>query len=326
MTPRTPKDERTSRAAEPRSAQRAGGERGSEIWTVLDLLQWTTSHFSDRGIESPRLDAECLLAYALGCDRLHLYIDYEKPVEEAERARFRELVRARAGDRVPVAYLTGRREFWSMPFAVNPSVLVPRPETECLVEAALSCVEPGRRVLELGTGSGAITIALAKERPDAAYWATDISSDALAVAQKNAQNLVPDVAIHWIEGDLFAPLGGERFDLVVSNPPYVAEPERAGLAPELRHEPASALFGGPDGCDVLRRIVAGAGPHLLPGASLLLELDPRQIDAIEAAAREAGFDPGPPIRDASGTQRALRMNPRRNDEEPASQPVPLEPS
>ena len=175
-----------------------------KTWTVLELLQWTTTHFKDRGIASARLDAECLLAYALGCDRLKLYVDYEKPVEEAERGRFRELVKARGGDRKPVAYLTGRREFWSLPLAVSPAVLVPRPETECLVEAALPLVGPGTRVLEVGTGSGAIVVALATERPDAVFWATDLSSDALSVAQKNAQALVPDVEIRWLEGDLYA--------------------------------------------------------------------------------------------------------------------------
>ncbi len=298
----------------------------SKTWTVLDLLQWTTAHFKERGVASARLDAECLLAYALGCDRLKLYVDYEKPVEEAERARFRELVKARGRERMPVAYLTGRREFWSLPLAVSPAVLVPRPETECLVEAALPLLGAGTRVLEIGTGSGAIVIALATERPDALFWATDRSSDALSVAQKNAQALVPDVEIRWLEGDLFAPLAGERFDLVVSNPPYVAETERGSLPPELAHEPSGALFGGgEDGADCLRRLVAEAPAHLRPGGRLLLELDPRQLPAISDAAIAAGFDPGATIRDAAGTERALLIGPP-DDPERATQPAPLESS
>ncbi len=295
-----------------------------KIWTVLDLLRWTTDHFTDRGVESPRLDAECLLAYALGCDRLRLYIDYEKPVEETERGRFRELVKARAGERIPMAYLSGQREFWSMPFVVNPSVLVPRPETECLVEAALPRLGPGSRVLELGTGCGAITVALAKEHPEAAFWATDLSADALAVAQKNAQTLVPDVAIRWVAGDLFAGLGGERFDLIVSNPPYVAERDRPTLAPELSHEPELALFGGADGTEVLRRIIAASPAHLLPGAALLLELDPRQAEARRRHGSELGFDPAAPIRDAAGNERAILLSFPADGRAP--QPDPLESS
>jgi len=295
-----------------------------KIWTVLDLLRWTTDHFRDRGVESPRLDAECLLAYALGCDRLRLYIDYEKPVEETERGRFRDLVKARAGERIPMAYLSGQREFWSMPFVVNPSVLVPRPETECLVEAALPRLGPGSRVLELGTGCGAITVALAKEHPEAAFWATDLSADALAVAQKNAQTLVPDVAIRWVAGDLFAALGGERFDLIVSNPPYVAERDRPILAPELSHEPELALFGGPDGTEVLRRIIAASPAHLLPGAALLLELDPRQAEALRRHGSELGFDPAAPIRDAAGNERAILLSFPADGRAP--QPDPLESS
>ncbi len=307
MTPRTPHDDQ-------------------RIWTVLELLQWTTAHFKDRGIASARLDAECLLAYALGCDRLKLYVDYEKPVEEAERGRFRELVKARGGERMPVAYLTGRREFWSLPLAVSPAVLVPRPETECLVEAAMPLVGSGTRVLEVGTGSGAIVVALATEHPDAVFWATDLSSDALSVAQKNAQALVPEVEIRWLEGDLFAPLGDERFDLIVSNPPYVDEASREGLPPELAHEPAGALFGGgDDGAECLRRLVAGAPAHLRPGGRLLLELDPRQIPELRRAAVAAGFDPGAPIRDAAGTERALLFG-LPDDPESATQPTPLEPS
>ena len=277
-------------------------------WTVLDLLRWTTQHFSERGIETPRLDAECLLAFALGCDRLRLYVDYEKPVEEAERARFRELVRERAGERVPVALLTGRREFWSLPLRVTRDVLVPRPDTETLVAAALERF-PDRdaeiAVLDVGTGSGAIALAIASERPKARVTATDLSAAALAVARDNAAALQLEDRVRFLEGSLFEPVAGESFDLVVSNPPYVAERDRATLPPELRHEPASALFAGPDGTDLLRAIAAQVGEVLAPGGAVLVELDPRQADAMFAWLREAGLAEIAVHRDAAGRQRVV---------------------
>ena len=291
--------------------QLASGERsasGGRSWTVLDLLRWTTQHFAERGIETPRLDAECLLAFALDCDRLRLYVDYEKPVEETERARFRELVRARSGARVPVALLTGRREFWSLPLRVSRDVLVPRPETETLVATALERM-PDRdaevAVLDLGTGSGAIALAIASERPKARITATDLSAAALAVARGNADALGLSVRVRFLEGSLFEPVAGERFDLVVSNPPYVAERDAGGLPPELRHEPAAALFAGPDGTDVLRAIAAQVGEVLAPGGAVLVEIDPRQADAMSAWLREAGLVALDVHRDVAGRQRVV---------------------
>lgn len=287
----------------------------ARTWTVLELLRWTTQHFTERGIETPRLDAECLLAFALDCDRLRLYVDYEKPVGESERARFRELVRERGSERVPVALLTGRREFWSLPLRVSRDVLVPRPETETLVAAALDCV-PDRdaevAVLDVGTGSGAIALAIASERAKARITATDISAAALAVARENAEALAMPDRVRFVEGSLFEPFlmtgglrGGETFDLIVSNPPYVAERDRATLPPELRHEPASALFAGPDGTDVLRAIAAQAGAMLAPGGSILVELDPRQADAMSDWFRAAGLVAIEVHRDAAGRRRVV---------------------
>ena len=300
------------------SMQLASGERsasGDRSWTVLDLLRWTTQHFAERGIETPRLDAECLLAFALDCDRLRLYVDYEKPVDETERARFRELVRARGGDRVPVALLTGRREFWSLPLRVTRDVLVPRPETETLVATALEHV-PDRdaevAVLDVGTGSGAIALAIASERAKVRITATDLSAAALAVARGNAEALGLADRVRFLEGSLFEPFlmtgglrAGERFDLVVSNPPYVAERDAAGLPPELRHEPAAALFAGPDGTDVLRAIAARVGEVLAPGGAVLVELDPRQAGAMSAWLREAGLVAIDVHRDVAGRQRVV---------------------
>ena len=278
------------------------------VWTVLELLRWTTDHFAERGIESPRLDAECLLAHALGSDRLRLYLDYEKPVEAEERGAFRELVRRRAGDRIPVAQLLGRKEFWSLGLEVTPDVLVPRPETETLVAAALEAfpdADAELRVLDVGTGSGAVALALASERPKARVTASDLSEAALAVAERNAEALGLGDRVRFLAGDVFAPVEGECFDLVVSNPPYLAELEAEGLAPELGHEPAGALFADDDGLAVLRKLVAGAPDHLDPGGWLVLEIAPAQAGRVREACDAAGLRKIAVRRDLAGRERVV---------------------
>jgi release factor glutamine methyltransferase len=279
-----------------------GGDRERErSWTVLELLRWTTEYFQRHGIEGARLDAEVLLAHALETQRLRLYIDYEKPVLPDERERFRALVGRRARERVPVSLLLGEREFWSLSFRVTPDVLTPRPETETLVEAALARLpasEAGSRVLDLGTGSGVIALSIALERPRADVTATDISEAALQIAAENADRLQAGVkagvesrgGIRLLAGDLFEPVAGERFDLIVSNPPYVARRDAGTLPPELGHEPERALFGGVDGLEVIRRLVAEAGDHLSPGGWLGIELAPEQAEAVERMLVERGFE------------------------------------
>jgi release factor glutamine methyltransferase len=265
---------------------------GQKSWTVLELLRWTTQYFQDAGIESARLDAECLLAFALETSRLELYVQFEKPVMEGERARFRELVKRRAGERVPVAQLTGQKEFWSLPFQVSPDVLVPRPETEVLVQAALDRLpdpEGEYRVLDVGTGSGAIAIAIASERPKTQLVATDISSSALQIATTNAEQLQVAERVQLRQGDLFEAVAGERFDLVVSNPPYVAGASRGDLPPELAHEPEEALFGGEDGFDVLRPLVAGFAEVLEPEGWAAVETGADQTERVAQWFRDAGF-------------------------------------
>lgn len=279
-------------------------------WTVLDLLRWTTQHFERRGIESARLDAECLLASALGCDRLRLYIDFDKPVEADERARFRELVRRRGEERVPVSLLTGHREFWSLDLRVTADVLTPRPETETLVEVALDCFperEAELAVLDVGTGSGAVALALAHERPKARVVATDVSPAALAVARENAERLGMSDRVRFLEGSLFEPVGDERFDLVLANPPYLAEREAEGdtRPPELVHEPRAALYAGEDGTEVLRPLAAGAAERLRPGGAVALEVDPRQAQAVMAWLRAGGLTGVRTQRDAAGRERVV---------------------
>jgi release factor glutamine methyltransferase len=264
----------------------------ARTWTVLDLLRWTTEHFRSRGIEGARLDAECLLAHALDTERLQLYLEFDKPVAPAERARLRELVKRRADERVPVALLTGCREFWSLPLRVTPDVLVPRPETETLVEVALRLLpdrESAVRILDVGTGCGAIALALAKERPKARITATDISGPALAVARHNAEELGFENRIRFLAGDGFEPVRGECFDLIASNPPYLAHCEAPALPPELTHEPREALFAGGEGTELLRRIAHGAWDLLEEGGTLAVEVTPRQASEMTEWLVSAGF-------------------------------------
>jgi len=266
--------------------------RAERSWTILELLRWTTDHFAKQGIETARLDAECLLAHALGVDRLRLYVEFDKPLAPAERSGFRELVRRRSDLRVPVSQLVGRKEFWSLSLAVTKDVLTPRPETETLIEAALE-LAPERdaelEILDIGTGSGAVALALASERPKARVTATDISAAALAVARGNAERLELAGRVRFVEGSLYEPVAAECFDLVVSNPPYLSEAPGAAHAPELAHEPREALFAQEQGLALLRALAQGVVERLLPGGAAAFEVSPEQADRVAGWCREAGL-------------------------------------
>lgn len=286
----------------------SGAETSGEVWTVMALLRWTTDYFAKQGIDSPRLDAECLLAFALDCDRVALYVEYAKPVVEAERSRFRELVQRRARERVPVAQLLGRREFWSLSFEVTSDVLTPRPETETLVAALLERIASSpesTRVLELGTGSGCIAIALARECPRLEITATDISDAALCVAKRNAARLEVADRIDFRRGDLLAPVAGEHFDWIVSNPPYLARDEAETLPPELASEPDGALFGGADGLEITRRIWQEAPAALAAGGRILLEVGLGQADAVCGGFRGVGLSNCEVVSDLSHCPRVI---------------------
>ena len=241
----------------------------TERWTVLKLLQWTADYFRDKGIESPRLDAELLLSATLEMDRVALYVNFERPLIADELARYRKKVRRRA-DREPLQYILGETEFWSLPFSVNPAVLIPRADTEVLVEEALKGIDGCSSVLDVGTGSGAIAVALAHEKPEIKVTALDCSEDALEVARGNARRNGVVERVVCLAGDLNS-LPPGPFDMIVSNPPYIPSRDWEQLMPEVRdHEPRLALDGGDDGLEAYRRIAVQALKILSPGGWLLL--------------------------------------------------------
>jgi len=260
-------------------------------WTTLGVLDWTTQRFSEAGIGAARLEAQVLLAHVLGCSRVQLYTGFDKPLGEAELARYRSLIKRRlAGE--SVSYLVGETEFWGLPFHVDPTVLVPRPDTETVIEVARAA-RPDRappcRILDLCTGSGVIAVSLAKEFPAATVVATEISPDAAALARKNAaRNGVAD-RVEVRGGDLFAPVRGERYDLIAANPPYIASAVLPTLSAEVRREPVIALDGGRDGLAFYDRICAEASAHLTPGGVVVLEHGYDQADAVRARLSAAGF-------------------------------------
>lgn len=281
-----------------------------EAWTVGRLLTWTNDWLAARGSESPRLDAEVLLAHVRGCPRIALYTAFDTVVPDTERGRFRELVKRR-GEGEPVAYLVGSREFFSLPFAVTKDVLIPRPETEGLVVRVLDLGKdlPAPRIVDVGTGSGAIAVAVAKHLPKASLAAADLSPSALAVARANAERHGVADRIAFVASDLLAAadLAGP-WDVIVSNPPYVCEDEYAALPRDVRdHEPKAALVAGPTGVELVARLAAEAVDRLAPGGWLVVEIGPSTVAAAEAAlAAVTGLEPGPTLKDMAGLPRIVQ--------------------
>ncbi|MDQ3340998.1 MAG: peptide chain release factor N(5)-glutamine methyltransferase [Myxococcota bacterium] len=260
-------------------------------WTTLAVLDWTTQRFTEAGIAGARLEAQLLLAHVLKCTRTQLYTGFDKPLAEDELASYRGLIKRRlAGENV--SYLLGEAELWGLTLHVNEHVLVPRPDTETLIEVARG-VRADRsapcRVLDLCTGSGAIALALAKELPAATIVATDVSAEAVAIAKKNAERNGFADRVDVRTGDLFAPIAGERFDLIVSNPPYIASAVIATLSAEVRREPKLALDGGPDGLAFYDRICGAAREYLLPGGWLCVEHGFDQAETVRERFERAGL-------------------------------------
>ena len=265
----------------------------SPLWTIESLLRWAMDDFRTRGIESPRLDAEVLLAKALGTTRIQLIVDGKRPLSPDELGRMREMVRRRRA-REPVAYILGEREFYGRTFRVDRRVLVPRPDTETLIDVALTRTRArsmSLRVLDLCTGSGCVAITLGRERPTSSVFAGDVSPDALAVARDNALRLGA-YNVAWRQGDLYAAVSEpERFDLVTANPPYIAVADFPTLMADVRdHEPRLALDGGDDGLALLRRVVDGAPARLVsPGGVLAVEVGAGQAAAVVELFERGGL-------------------------------------
>jgi release factor glutamine methyltransferase len=294
------------------------------VWTVLALIRWADERFKKEGIPTPRLDAEVLLAETLGLDRVGLYTHFDQPLQPDELARFKQLILRRLR-REPVAYILGRKEFWSLPIRVSPDVLIPRPETETLVAEVLKVLAPAGkedlRLLEIGTGSGAISIALAREQPAARITASDISPKALSVAKENAEHNGVREQIRFLQGDLFQPVPkGETFDLVVSNPPYITQAEISSLTPEVRdYEPRVALSGGKDGLDFFRRALPSVNEYLRPGGWFLAEMGAGQdSQVLNIAEKNRELDSFGFAKDLSGIPRVFKARRRQNSQTQAA--------
>jgi release factor glutamine methyltransferase len=325
-----------------------------KTWTVLEVLRWTTAHFRDKGVSEPRASAEVLLAHTLGASRLDLYLRYDQPLAAAELARFKALLRRRLQGE-PTAYLTGHKEFWSLDFLVTPAVLIPRPETEGLVAAALAAArQPGgwgqgppphafalaepsapppiqeaeqlptddifyrkpktenRKPilgLEVGVGSGAVLVALARELPESRWLGVDISAAALALAGENARRHGVAQRLRLVRADLLSAIKPRAaFDLLVANLPYVPRREWEKLPKDVRDfEPRQALLGGEDGLDLVRRLIAAAPPYLAPGAWLLLEVGHDQAAQVMGLlAATHAFADASALKDYHGIPRVVQ--------------------
>ena len=260
----------------------------TERWTVLKILRWTTGYFRVKEIESARLDAELLLSATLGMDRVALYVNCERPLDSSELTNYREKVKRRAS-REPIQYILAETEFWSLPFKVSPAVLIPRADTEVLVEEALQRSDGCSTVLDVGTGSGAVAVALAHEKPGLRVTALDCSEDVLEVARGNARLNGVAERVFCLVGDLER-LPPGPFDMIVSNPPYIPTRDWEQLMPEVRdHEPRLALDGGADGLEAYRRIAIQAVQVLSPEGWLLVEVGIGQAAVVNALFRAAGL-------------------------------------
>ena len=278
-------------------------------WTILEVVRWTTSRFERHGVASARLDAELLAAQAFGRTRVELYTHFDEALGAPELADYRALVERRLGGE-PVAYILGRKEFWSLDLQIDPRVLIPRADTETLVEQALELLqarppgEPPSRVADVGTGSGAVALALKKERPGDVLFAVDASAEALAVAQANALRLGLDVT--FAQGDLVQPLIGlAPFDVIASNPPYIPSQDIDGLSAEVRCEPRLALDGGADGLALVRRLAKDAQRLLAPGGALVMEIGAGQAALTMEIMRGEGYTRVGSRRDLAGIERVV---------------------
>mgnify|MGYP006285407891 CR=1 FL=1 len=293
-----------------REKDQSPGELGPP-WTVLKLLRWTAGYFEEEEVtETPRLDADLLLAHVLGLQRVQLYARFDTPVSDEQRQEFRKLVKRRVSGE-PVAYLVGRRAFWQMDLQTDARALIPRPETEVLVEVALERLsEPDGelRIADVGTGTGAVALAIATERDDASVLATDISDEALALAESNIDEQGFSERIECLESDLLADVPDRwiPFDMIVSNPPYVPESDRDDVMVDVReYEPDEALFAGPDGLATIERLVAESHDALREGAWLVVEIAHSQGEDVSSLFERTGFGNVDIRQDYAGNDRVV---------------------
>lgn len=287
-------------------------KNNKEVWRIDTILTWTRQYFGEKGVENPRLDAEVLLSHVLQKDRLYLYVHFDQPLEERELAVFREAVKKRAA-RLPVAYITGSKEFMGLDFQVTPAVLIPRPDTEILVETALKLLEnkENPEILDIGTGSGAICISMLVNLPTAHGTTVDISADALAVAKSNGEKHEVTERLTFCQGDLFAPVKGKKFHAILSNPPYIPKADILELTPEVRQEPNLALDGGTDGLDFYRRIVEESKQYLVAGGFVAMEVGIDQAQLVVAMAEKTGFfKVSAIVKDYGGIERVVVLTER----------------
>ena len=303
-----------------------------DIWTIQKLIDWTTQFFINNNIQNPRLDTEVLLSYSLKIDRLGLYLNYDKPLTEDELSSFKKIIQRRV-NREPLQYITGIQEFWSLDFKVAPGVLIPRQETEVLVEEVLKSAgckakdvknitksatgsnaltsAPKPLILDLCTGCGCIAVSLAKELTGSTIYATDNSAVALEIARQNSERHDVKDRITFMSGDLFQPLENfeSKFDFIVSNPPYVKRSDLEGLEPEVNvFEPVSALDGGEDGLDAIKSIIDEAPKYLKSNGRLLLEIAFDQAKNVKAHIEKSGcYTSSTVIKDLSGNDRVIKV-------------------
>lgn len=273
--------------------------------TISEALRYLARELEKSGSGTPRLDAEVMAAHVLGMTRQGFITDGGMALDDGLLALLETALRRRSGGE-PVAYITGIKEFYSLTFRVDNRVLVPRPETELLVDLVIYHAPRGGRVLDLGTGSGAIAVAVKHNRPDCSVFASDISPMALEVARGNARDILGERTITFLQGDLFEPCGGERFDIIVTNPPYIDPAEKPALPPELAFEPEMALFCGDGGREVIYRIIQGGRRQLDAGGMIMIEIGAAMEGEVLTFARNAGYD-AHIVRDYAGLPRVALL-------------------
>jgi len=287
-------------------------EKPNEVWTIGSILKWTGQYFAEKGVESPRLDAEVLLSHVLGKERIYLYVHFDEPLQAEELAQYKDMIKKRVA-RMPVAYIIGYKEFMGLEFAVSPAVLIPRPDTEILVEAVIERLKEKESVnfVDIGTGSGAIVLSLLANLPQAVGSTVDISETAIVVAKGNAEKFGVSDRVRFFHGDVYSPVKDQLFDAIISNPPYIPDADIEGLQPEVKCEPHGALAGGADGLDFYRKLVREGVSLLKPGGFMAFEVGIHQASAVAKLAEEfSELGKVDIIKDYGGIERVVMINKR----------------